>query len=108
MPQLQEAASRTDAVCAYIDQIVQDVESLKASLEGRLARAKRRGVLAECCDTYTRVLSMRLCQCAAICEVHHDAMDAAGRSSSLFRLASCQDLIENMLDCIELLMAMEA
>ena len=103
MQQLEAAATAEDAVCAFIEKLSLDIIEFKSELDRRLAQASERGVLIEVCQKILRFLKMKLMQCGAVFQTHHDLLDQTGRTSYLFQLTDVQDDIAQCVETIDLL-----
>ena len=90
-----------DAVCAYIESLEDHIEQFTQALQvNEMTRFPASGWgLAKL--HLTKYLMIRLAQLGAVMEVHHDALDAAGRTSWLHRVTAAQDRISSCLDLIE-------
>ena len=98
---MTESERLVDAVCAYVEHLEDHIERFEQALQ-----INELGRFPVCSWGETRLplvkyLSIRMCQLAAVMEVHHDAMDAAGCTSWLFRITALQDKIAGCLDLID-------
>ena len=90
-----------DAVCAYIESLEDHIEQFTQALQiNEMTRFPASGWgLAKL--HLTKYLMIRLAQLSAVMEIHHDALDEAGRTSWLHRITATQDRISHCLDLIE-------